>query len=198
MANNLENIRREFLKYIEISDNEWEAFSSYFSIEELKKRDLLYEYEEVCEYLYFVDKGLLRIYFLQDGEERTFHFALDHYFAVDYESFLRQTPSHYMLEALEDTTVIKVPLQALQYAYQNMEHGEKLGRLLAEEYIFYFTKKIKAIYTKTPLERYKSFNVYFPGIFQRIPQHYIASYLNISSVHLSRLISQENKKEKSN
>jgi len=196
MKAKLEDIRTEFSKYIEINDAEWVEFSSYFSMQDFKKKEVLYEYGEVCEYLYFVDKGLLRVYFVVDGEERSFHFALENYFAVDYQSFLKQKPSHYIIQALEDTTVIKVPLAALHYAYKNLRYGERLGRLLAEEYIFHFTKKIHAIYTKTPLQRYNSFNVMFPGIFQRIPQHYIASYLNISSVHLSRLISQESKKGK--
>jgi hypothetical protein len=43
------------------------------------------------------------------------------------------------------------------------------------------------MYTQTPLERYNSLTASFPNIFQRVPQHLIASYLNISSVHLSRL-----------
>jgi hypothetical protein len=43
------------------------------------------------------------------------------------------------------------------------------------------------MYTQTPLERYNNLTASFPNIFQRVPQHLIASYLNISSVHLSRL-----------
>ena len=50
-----------------------------------------------------------------------------------------------------------------------------------------FNDKIKAIYTQSPIERYNNLTENFPNILQRIPQHYIASYLNISSVHLSRL-----------
>ena len=71
--------------------------------------------------------------------------------------------------------------------YEILNNGEKLGRLLAEDYFFMFNDKIQAIYTQTPLERYHDLTISFPEIFQRVPQHLIASYLNISSVHLSRL-----------
>ena len=75
----------------------------------------------------------------------------------------------------------------LHDGYKKLKNGEKLGRLLAEEYFFLFSEKIRSIYTMSPLERYEDLTKKFPGILQRVPQHYIASYLNISSVHLSRL-----------
>ncbi|GAB1452410.1 hypothetical protein MASR2M47_24660 [Draconibacterium sp.] len=59
--------------------------------------------------------------------------------------------------------------------------------LLAEDYFFLFNDKMQAIYTQTPLERYNKLTAKFPNLFQRVSQHYIASYLNISLVHLSRL-----------
>lgn len=75
----------------------------------------------------------------------------------------------------------------LQKGYTKLRYGEKLGRLLVEDYFFIFSDKIQSIYTQSPLERYNNLTSRFPNIFQRVPQHLIASYLNISSVHLSRL-----------
>jgi hypothetical protein len=81
--------------------------------------------------------------------------------------------------------------EMMQTGYKTLRNGEKLGRLIAEDYFFIFNDKVKSIYTKTPLERYNDMNVKFPKILQRVSQHYIASYLNISSVHLSRLKNSE-------
>lgn len=91
------------------------------------------------------------------------------------------------MQALEDTLVVTMSLEMLLSGYKIFKNGEKLGRLLAEDYLFMFNDKIQAIYTQTPLERYHSLTTSFPEIFQRVPQHLITSYLNISSVHLSRL-----------
>lgn len=75
----------------------------------------------------------------------------------------------------------------LNEGYEKLRYGEKLGRLLAEEYFFIFNEKIQSIYTQTPIERYNSLNKKFSNILQRVTQHHIASYLNITPVHLSRL-----------
>ena len=195
MQDALENIRNNFSNYISIKDDEWEAFSSFFKIENVKKKTILHREGEITKYLYYINTGLLRVFFIdRNGYERTFHFAFEDTFATNYESFIKKKSSNYIIQAIEDSQIIKIPYKSIEYAYQNMEYGERLGRLLAEKYIFNFTKKIEAIYTKTPLERYLSFNKYYPNIHERIPQHYIASYLNISPVHLSRLINKVHKK----
>jgi CRP-like cAMP-binding protein len=142
----------------------------------------------VCRDVFFVTDGLLRIYFASDnGTEHTFHFTLENTFACDYESFLKITPAHYAIQAMEDTTVVLMSFEMLHAGYRILQQGEKLGRLLAEEYFFVMSDKVRAMYTQSPLQRYTAMNTFFPGITQRVPQHYIASYLHISPVHLSRL-----------
>ena len=192
------NIKQIISNYIDINEEEWNGFSSKFTINNFKKKEVINNYGDVCQYLYFVEKGILRVFFIdEEGNEKTFHFAFKDTFTADYESFLKRKPSNYIIQAIEEVTLIQIPLNALHFAYKNLRYGERLGRLLAEEYIFVFTKKTKAIYTKTPLQRYLSFKKMFPDVFQRVPQHYIASYLNISSVHLSRLIHQTNQNSES-
>tara|TARA_R110002050_G_scaffold250623_1_gene388635 strand:- start:454 stop:882 length:429 start_codon:yes stop_codon:yes gene_type:complete len=138
--------------------------------------------------VFFVVDGMLRMFFVDNkGEEKTFHFSFENTFSADYESFLKKIPSSYSIQALEDTTVVLMSFEMLHDGYKILSNGEKLGRLLAEEYFFIFNDKIQAIYTQSPIVRYNNLTRKYPNILQRIPQHYIASYLNISSVHLSRL-----------
>ena len=188
MDNKFENIKKVISNYIEINDDEWIYYSSKFRVKKIKKKEIILNEGNICRDVLFVETGLLRIYFVdRDGEEKTFHFSLENTFAADYESFLKQIPSNYSIQALEDTTLILMSLEMLQDGYEKLRYGEKLGRLIAEDYFFIFNDKIQSIYTKTPIERYYNLNKKFPKILQRIPQHYIASYLNISLVHLSRL-----------
>jgi len=157
-------------------------------VQDFKKRELLLSQGSICRDIFFVVEGLLRVFFVDnEGEEKTFHFSFENSFSADYESFLKKIPANYSIQALEDTTVVLMSFDMLHGGYKILENGEKLGRLLAEEYFFIFNDKIQAIYTQSPLERYNNLTQRFPDILQRIPQHYIASYLNISSVHLSRL-----------
>jgi CRP-like cAMP-binding protein len=188
MSDQFKNIQQVISSYIEISDEEWAYYSSMLQIKTLKKKTMLLSEGTICKEVFFVNSGLLRIYFVDNkGEEKTFHFALEKTFATDYKSFLKGIPSNYSIQAMEDTKVLVMPFEMVQDGYTKLRFGEKLGRRIAEDYFCMFNDKIQAIYTQNPLERYNSLTASFPNIFQRVPQHLIASYLNISSVHLSRL-----------
>ena len=174
MKEQFKNIHQVISSFIELIDEEWANYSSMFKI---KKKEIILHEGNICKDVFFINKG----------EEKTFHFAIENTFATDYKSFLKRIPSSYSMQALEDTQVVTMSLEMLLSGYEILKNGEKLGRLLAEDYLFMFNDKIQAIYTQTPLERYHSLTTSFPEIFQRVPQHLITSYLNISSVHLSRL-----------
>lgn len=191
MNPDLSKIHIAIQSLIEINNEEWGSYSAMFSVKNYNKKELLLQSGKICNYIYFINKGLLRIYFEdKNGNESTFYFSQENDFAVDYESFLNRTPSNYTIEAMEDTQVVRMSYKMIIDGYQKLRYGEKLGRLLAEKYFVIFSRKIQNIYTKTPFERYQLMNIQFPNIRQRVPQHFIASYLNISSVHLSRLINK--------
>jgi CRP-like cAMP-binding protein len=188
MKEQFKNIHQVISSFIEISNEEWVNYSSMFKTKEIKKKEIILHEGNICKDVFFINKGVLRFYFVDNnGEEKTFHFAIENTFATDYKSFLKRIPSSYSIQALEDTQVVTMSLEMLLSGYEILKNGEKLGRLLAEDYFFMFNNKIQAIYTQTPLERYHDLTTSFPEIFQRVPQHLIASYLTISSVHLSRL-----------
>ncbi|GAA3757869.1 Crp/Fnr family transcriptional regulator [Flavobacterium ginsengiterrae] len=188
MENGIENIHQLILNYIEINDAEWDFCRSSFKTASFKKKEILVKQGDICDTIYFVVSGLLRIYFLDEkGEEKIFHFCLENTFATDYESFLKGIPSSFSIQAMENTKVIIITFEMLQNLYSVLRYGDKLGRLIAEDYFFIINDKIKSMYIHSAMERYKKMNTRFPKILQRVPQHYIASYLNISSVHLSRL-----------
>lgn len=188
----LVDIYKTLTDHIDISETEWKDYSQMLRTRIVRKKEIIHMQGNICREVFFVRKGLLRIFFIDcDGNEKTFHFAHEGTFATDYESFLKQIPASYSIQALENCELNSMSYEMIQYGYTNLRNGEKLGRLLAEEYFFLFSDKIRAIYTLTPLERYNNLKKEIPSIFQRIPQHYIASFLNISSVHLSRLKKQD-------
>ena len=192
MNSKLSKIQTAIKSLIDINDKEWSYYSSLFTTRNYNKKEILLQPDNVCDNIFFINKGLLRIFFMdKNGNESTFYFSQENDFAVDYESFLNRTPSNYTIEAMEDTQVVHMSYKMVVDGYKKLRNGEKLGRLLAEKYFIIFSRKIQNIYTKTPYERYQLMNIQFPNIRQRVSQHYIASYLNISSVHLSRLINKK-------
>jgi hypothetical protein len=100
----------------------------------------------------------------------------------------------YTLEALERTEAIVLPRTSIEWGYQHLEQGDRLGRLIAEYYFIYQDQRIYNLYSRTPKERYDAITEVFPDIHNRVPQHMIASYLGITSVHLSRLKKEDRRK----
>ena len=192
MSIDIECIQRMLSSIIEIDDKEWEYFSGLFEVKDFKKKEILLHADTICKNIFFVNTGLLRIYFTDNnGRESSFHFVPENDFATDYESFLQHTPSKCYIQALEDTNVVIISNNVVLDGYKKLRYGEKLGRKLSEKYFILYCNKIHALYTLTPIERYRVMNKLFPYILQRVPQHYIASYLNISPVHLSRLKNEQ-------
>ena len=186
--NQLQQMHQVLSSYITITEEEWNLYVPKFTIKKFAKNQMVLSPGSVCKEIYFVNNGLLRVFFVdQKEEEHTFHFSLENTFSADYESFLKKQPSNYSIQAMEPTDVIVMSFEALHEGYSILEQGEKLGRRLAEDYFFIFGNKIQSLYTESPLQRYNKMNVIFPGIVNRVPQHFIASYLNVSAVHLSRL-----------
>lgn len=142
----------------------------------------------VPEEVFFVVSGLVRVLILDpDGQEHSVHFAMENQFIADYSSFIRKVPSVSALQALEPTKVVALPRSLIEWGYQHLAQGDRLGRFIAEFYFVYHDNRINNLYARSPKERYDSLEEVFPGIFQRVPQHMIASYLGITPVHLSRL-----------
>ncbi len=71
---------------IDISESEWEYYSALFEVRKFRKKQMLVQAGEVCRHIFFVNRGLLRVFFVDsEGEERTFHFTLTHDFSTDAE-----------------------------------------------------------------------------------------------------------------
>ncbi|MEL7118149.1 MAG: Crp/Fnr family transcriptional regulator [Bacteroidota bacterium] len=184
----MENFKTAIRQMISISDEEAEKFMSLCYYKKFKKKTLLSEDEKFIEEVYFVKKGIIRVKIDDnEGREHTTHFAVENQFIADYNAFLTGEKSSYQLQAMEDTEVIVLPKKAIEWGYEHLSEGQKLGRLIAEFYFIYLDTRIQHLYTLSPKQRYNLMNDIFPNIHNRVPQHMIASYLGITSVHLSRI-----------
>lgn len=173
---------------IQISESELNEFLNYCYVKTFKRNEVLSQPDFIPNEVFFIVLGMLRVKIIdKEGIEHTVHFALENQFIADYSSFMLRQPSLYTLQAIEETQVVVLPRSAIDWGYQHLRQGDKLGRLIAEYYFIYQDNRIKNLYARTPKERYDTITEVFPNIHNRVPQHMIASYLGITSVHLSRL-----------
>lgn len=184
----MEQIRQVIRQMINISEDELNGFLSQTIPKTYKRQEILSRPNAIPNEIFFINKGLIRVIITdKDGTEHTIHFALENQFIADYSSFLQKKSSLYTLQTVEETEVVILPRAAIEWGYQHLTEGQKMGRLIAEFYFIYQDDRIKNRYTRTPRQRYDSITDVFPNIHNRVPQHMIASYLGITSVHLSRL-----------
>lgn len=180
---------------IEISLEEQYKFLSLCISKTFKRNDILSRPGVVPNEIFFISKGLVRVIVTDNvGVDHTIHFAMENQFIADYSCFMLKQPSLYLLEALEETETVVLPRAAVDWGYQNLSQGDRLGRLIAEFYFIYQDNRVTNMYARTPKERYDTITSVFPNIHNRVPQHMIASYLGITPVHLSRLKKAEYKK----
>ncbi len=180
---------------IKITAEEEQEFVSRCFPKTFKRNEVLSRPEVVPNEIFFICKGLVRVIICdKEGVEHSIHFALENQFIADYSCFMLKQPSLYSLEALEETETMVLPRAAVEWGYNNLTQGDRLGRLIAEFYFIYQDNRIKNMYARTPKERYDTITEVFPNIHNRVPQHMIASYLGITPVHLSRLKKADIKK----
>jgi CRP-like cAMP-binding protein len=184
----MEQIKEVMKQMIHVSDKELNSFLSLAITKTFKRQEIISHPNVVPNEVFFIKKGIIRVLITDnEGNEHTIHFALENQFIADYSNFIQKKPSFYSLQTLEETEVIILPRAAIEWGYENLKDGQKMGRLIAEYYFIYQDDRIKNLYVRTPKQRYDSISEVFPNIHNRAPQHMIASYLGITSIHLSRL-----------
>lgn len=189
-ATALQIFREHLKKYIDFNEAEWILFSQHLSFAKLKKKHYFAEAGKVCNKVGFIVKGSVRYFHVKDGEDVTGYFSFENEFLSSYKSYLTGLPGHVNIQALEESLLITFSRKDMDemladpmLAYKM----ERFGRLIAEQYLCCYEDRVTAFITQTPEERYLELLNTGREILQRMPQHYVANYLGITPVSLSRI-----------
>ena len=172
---------------IDLTPKEVDCINQLFRKKELKKGSFFLAEGQVCKQVGFIVKGLIRYYINHDGEEKTYAFAQENDFVCNYESFLPQTPSTKIIQALEDCEMLLISFSDLQIFYKSIAQGERFGRLVIAQVFIQLLQDLSSFYTDTPEYRYEKFIKENPDLHQRISQYHIASYVGVKPQSLSRI-----------
>ncbi|MBS7563010.1 Crp/Fnr family transcriptional regulator [Mucilaginibacter sp. Bleaf8] len=172
---------------VDFSDEELFLFMQKLKPLSLKKYDLYLKEGRVCNNMVLVSKGGLRYFSKSEKGDHTIGFAFEGEWLGDYESFLLQTPSPDYIEALEDCELYTLSYTDMQTLYKHSQRFERFGRLMAEKLFLATARSKRNLMLQTAKERYIALLNSRPHIFERLPQHLIASYLGIQPQSLSRI-----------
>ncbi len=173
--------------YIPLSEWEEDYIKQLFVLETFKRNEAILKEGEVCRKFYFVAQGIVRFSQFSFGEERTYVFRPEGSFCNDLESFLCNTPSKNNIYSVDKTYILSITYDNLQLLYKNVSHGDRFGRLAIEKVFVMVVSHLTSFYSKTPEERFVDFTKKHPELLQRIPQHYIASYIGVTPQTLCRI-----------
>ena len=173
--------------FIGLNPKEIDCIKQLFKIKSIKKNDFFLAEGRVCKHVGFIGKGIMRYYINHNGEDKTYAFAQEGDFVCNNESFIPQTPSTKIIEALEDCELVQISYVDLQTFYKSIQEGERFGRLIIEQVFIQTLQDLTSFYTDTPENRYEKFIKQHPDLQQRISQYYIASFVGVKPQSLSRI-----------
>jgi CRP/FNR family transcriptional regulator, anaerobic regulatory protein len=180
-------IQQAIYKLQPLDAAEWDDFSQKLLLKKYNKGEFLIREGQVENYIYFLNKGATRHYFIKDGKEFTVDFQFQGDFVTAYYSLITREPSAVFIELLEEAEVVAIPVNILNEFYRKYHHGEKIGRLMAEYQYIKRLRKEMDLLSHTAEERYTALMQRNPAMIQQISVQRLSSYLGIHPESLSRI-----------
>lgn len=182
------NIIEHFRRYIEIDEGDDHEVLSFFQTKTYAKKENLIDQNTKCRFHFFVVKGCLRMFFINEkGIEQTTQFAIENWWITDYLAFDRQARTAFTIQAVEPTEILMTDYQNQEKLLQRFPQLERYFRLIYQRAYSALQLRTKYLYDFSREEFYHHFNDNFPEFTQRIPQHLLASYLNMTPEYLSEI-----------
>jgi CRP-like cAMP-binding protein len=182
------DILRQFVSgYVTLTPEDFSLLAEKIRVRSFEKRELLLRPGEVEQYMNFVIQGLCRMYFYKGRSEVILNLAKEKELISASSSFLSGAPSNYYIETLEPTTLLSITRDDLEKVYRQNSRIERLGREMITHFVLEKEEWEHACMRLDTRERFLQFVERNPELVQRVPQKYLASYLNMKPETFSRL-----------
>ena len=186
-----ELLQKSISEKVSLTEEEFDFCKTLFIPKKLRKKQYLLQEGDVCRYTSFVEKGMLRMFTVDEkGNEPILQFSSEGWWVADLYSFLTDEPSNYNIEALEDCELLLITKESWDILLEKIPAFERYFRILIQNSLIATQRRLMSSISETAEEKYIKLTNNFPGCIQRVPQHMIASYLGITRETLSRVRSQ--------
>jgi len=186
--NSCNELKEHINRFVRLNDNEFEQLLGYVKPVSARKKQNLHEAGKVCKSNFFVRKGCLRLFFINDkGVEQTIQFALENWWLSDYTSFSSQQTSLFYIQAVEKSEVVAINFPAQEKMLQQFPQMERYFRLIHQRAHAASQYRLKGLFSQTREKIYHDFCKQYPAFVQRIPQYLLASFLGFTPEYLSEI-----------
>lgn len=175
-------------KFITLTDSDAATVTDFFKPVTVKKKGNLLIEGEMCRNNYFVVKGCLRLFFMDEkGIEQTTQFAIENWWLSDYMAFHHQQAASFYIQAVENTELAAITYTEQEILLAKVPVLERYFRLVYQKSFAASQHRAKYQHTYSKEEQYYHFMKRFPEFIQRVPQYLLASYLGFTPEYLSEI-----------
>ena len=188
LNNTTRDIARELArKYSTMTHDELDILESVLVPMKFAKGEIILKEGDVCEHIYYVERGLTRQFYFKNGKELTEHIGVEHSIVMCIESLFKEKPTYLQLEALEPTLVYAMPKHRLEEVALHNVNIQILYRKILEESLIISQVHADMLRFETAQDRYLKLCKQSPQVVLRAPLVYVAIYLQMTPETLSRV-----------
>lgn len=176
--------------YIQLSGADEQLLSTYFEPVFVKKQTVLEKETERTKYLYFIIDGFVRVFIVDDGEDRTTQINCPSGFITSFQSFISETAAYDNVETITDCNLLRISKSKLNELSEKIDNWGIFGEKIYEQALVFNEERTRDMILLTAEERYLKLLKTQPQLIQNVPLQYIASYIGIKPESLSRIRKQ--------
>jgi CRP-like cAMP-binding protein len=181
-------LTQELKEEARLTDEEITLYMSFLNKKVIKRKEHILMAGDITTHIAYVNKGCLRRYFIDNhSKEVILNFALEDYWVGDLESLIFQKPSIYYIQALEQSELLLLSRKDFYRLSDELPKFKKFHENKVQRNHYYTIKRLSISKSATPEEKYILLMREQPQLLNRVPLHFIASYLGIEPESLSRL-----------
>jgi CRP-like cAMP-binding protein len=183
----LDKVRQFINQHIELTNDEFRILASKLYPVSFEKKTKIVDIGDVANTIYFVISGITRRYFFRGKQEVITHLVKEGGLMGSVISFLTGEPSRYILETIEPVTALAISKDDLEALFESDKKWEKFGRRIITSFFLQIEYHTLDNIKYSTRERFVNFMKQNPDLVMRVPQKYLASYLEIQPETFSRL-----------
>ncbi|KAA1245426.1 Crp/Fnr family transcriptional regulator [Aquimarina sp. RZ0] len=185
---------RNVSRFINLTELEKQKYISLLTEIKVEKKDFLMQAGEITKYEYFITKGCLKVYTLdEEGAPHISMFAIEDYWTGDLSSFMTKEPSRYYIKATEHSELLGISRENYDLLFREIPKFERFYRILYQKSLISYIRRSNYGISLTAEERYLEFKKKYPQIVSRITQKDLAAYIGITPEFMSKIITKVNR-----
>ena len=180
--------RNHLEKFIKINDEDFEKILSFFEVKTFGKKENLLVEGQICRSNYFVLKGLLRKFFINEkGTEQITEFAIETWWMTDNISYEHKVPSEFYIQTVEKSEILVISNDSQEKLLEEFPVMERYFRFVYQRAYAANQMRVKYIFSLSKEDFYFNLLKKQPEFVQRVPQYLIASFLGFTPEYLSEI-----------